>query len=580
MELAEASKLEGQAREKHLFFTRRYLEAISPANFAATNPEALKLAAATGGENLARGLRNLFADVGKGRIALADESAFELGKNLATTPGAVVFENDVMQLLQYAPLTKKVYERPLLIVPPCISKYYMLDLKPDNSFVRYCVGEGHTVFLVSWRNPPPELGRLTWEDYVTQGVLKAVDVTLDVAGGATLNALGFCVGGALLAAAAAVMRARGDERLASVTLLATLLDYRDSGDLGTLIDEQYVAAREAGLPPGGVVSGSEIGMSFASLRANEFIWTAVVNNYLKGETAPPIDLLYWTNDQPNLPGAWFLYYIRNMYLENNLCPSGLPGGRRHADRPGEDRHARLRARRSRRPHRAVEVHVCEPRGSSAGRSSTWSARRATSRDRESAGRQQAQLLGRRRPRRRRGPLARFRRVAARGAGGRTGARGSRREAARRSPRARSSGTRVTGRSSPLRAGTCVRARRALRPARREEEPAMKHKLVTAGQALALVRDGDTVAFSGFVGTGTPEALIGALEVAVRAVGHPEGPHVRVRRRAGRRQGPRPEPARARRASSGARSVGTGRSCRSSQRSPSTGASRRTTSRSA
>jgi len=322
MDLAEASKLEGQAREKHLFFTRRYLEAISPANFAATNPEALKLAAASGGENLARGLRNFLTDVGKGRIALADESAFELGGNLATTAGAVVFENEVMQLIQYSPLAKKVYERPLLIVPPCISKYYMLDLKPDNSFVRYCVAEGHTVFLVSWCNPPPELGRLTWDDYVTKGVLQAIDLALEIAGAKTLNALGFCVGGALLATATAVLRARGDGRLASITLLATLLDYRDSGDLGTLIDEQYVKAREAGLPAGGVVSGSEIGMSFASLRANEFIWTAVVNNYLKGENAPPVDLLYWTNDQPNLPGAWFLYYIRNMYLENNLCRPG------------------------------------------------------------------------------------------------------------------------------------------------------------------------------------------------------------------------------------------------------------------
>jgi polyhydroxyalkanoate synthase len=322
MELAEASQLEGQAREKHLFFTRRFLEAVSPANFAATNPEALKLAAASGGDTLARGLRNLLTDIGKGRIALADESAFEVGKNLATTPGAVVFENDVMQLIQYAPLTKKVHERPLLVVPPCISKYYMLDLKPENSFVRYCIGEGHTVFLVSWCNPPPEFGRLTWEDYVSRGVIQAIDLALDIAGAKTLNALGFCVGGALLATAAAVLRARGDERLASLTLLATLLDYRDSGDLGTLIDEQYVAAREAGLPPGGVVSGSEIGMSFASLRANEFIWSAVVANYLKGETAPPIDLLYWTNDQPNLPGAWFLYYIRNMYLENNLCRPG------------------------------------------------------------------------------------------------------------------------------------------------------------------------------------------------------------------------------------------------------------------
>ena len=327
MELAEAVPLEGQARAKHLFFTRRYLDAISPANFAATNPEVLKLVAATGGDNLARGLRNFLADVGKGRIALADESAFELGRNLAMTPGAVVFENEVMQLVQYAPLTKEVHERPLLVVPPCISKYYMLDLKPENSFVRYCVAEGHSVFLVSWRNPPPELGHLTWEDYVAKGVIQALDVTLDVAGAKTANALGFCVGGALLANATAVLRARDDKRLASVTLLATLLDYRDSGDLGTLIDEQYVASREAGLGAGSVVTGSEIGMNFASLRANEFIWTAVVNNYLKGETAPPIDLLYWTNDQPNLPGAWFLYYIRNMYLENNLCrPGGLEVG--------------------------------------------------------------------------------------------------------------------------------------------------------------------------------------------------------------------------------------------------------------
>jgi polyhydroxyalkanoate synthase subunit PhaC len=322
IELAEASKLEGQAREKHLFFTRRYLEAISPANFAATNPEVMKLVATTGGENLARGLRNMMADAAKARISLADDTAFEVGRNLAVTPGAVVFENEVMQLIQYSPLAKKVYERPLLIVPPCISKYYMLDLRPESSFVRYCIEEGHTVFLVSWRNPPSELGRLSWEDYVSNGVIKAADVTLEIAGTDALNALGFCVGGALLASGAAVLRGRGDARLASVTLLATLLDYRDSGDLGTLIDEQYVAAREAGLAAGGIVPGEEIGMSFASLRANEFIWTAVVNNYLKGDTAPSVDLLYWTNDQPSLPGAWFLYYIRNMYLENNLAQPG------------------------------------------------------------------------------------------------------------------------------------------------------------------------------------------------------------------------------------------------------------------
>ena len=199
MELAEASKLEGQARAKHLFFTRRYLEAISPANFAATNPEVMKLVAATGGESLARGLRNMVADAAKARISLADDTAFEVGRNLAATPGAVVFENEVMQLVQYVPLTKKVNERPLLIVPPCISKYYMLDLRPESSFVRYCIDEGHTVFLVSWRNPPAELGSLTWEDYVSKGVIKAADVTQEIAGTDTMNALGFCVGGALLA---------------------------------------------------------------------------------------------------------------------------------------------------------------------------------------------------------------------------------------------------------------------------------------------------------------------------------------------------------------------------------------------
>ena len=322
IELAETAPLEGQAKAKHLFFTRRYLEAISPANFAATNPEVMKLVAATGGENLARGLRNYLADVGKARISLADETAFEVGRNLAVTPGAVVFENEVMQLIQYAPLTAAAHERPLLVVPPCISKYYMLDLRPDNSFVRWLVGEGHSVFLVSWCNPPPELGRLTWEDYVAKGVITATDAMLEIAAAKSANALGFCVGGALLASAAAVMRANGDKRLASLTLLATLLDYRDSGDLGTLIDEQYVVAREAGLAQGGVVTGAEIGMNFASLRANEFIWSAVVHNYLKGETAPPIDLLFWTNDQPNLPGAWFLYYLRNMYLENSLCRAG------------------------------------------------------------------------------------------------------------------------------------------------------------------------------------------------------------------------------------------------------------------
>lgn len=318
LELAQLAHLEGKKKEKLLFFTRQYLDAIAPANFLATNPEVIELALASGGESLASGLRNLVEDMRKQRISLTDESAFELGRNLAATAGAVVHENELMQLIQYAPLEAEAHARPLLIVPPCISKYYMLDLRPENSFVRYCLERGHQVFLISWRNPSAEQGHFTWDDYLEQGVMAALEAMLEISGAREANALGFCVGGVILACAAAVLRARGDRRLATLTLLASMLDYERSGELGVLIDEAYVERKQAELAHGGVQRGAEVGQAFASLRANEFIWHYVVHNYLKGKTPPALDLLYWTSDQPNLPAAMFLYYMRNMYLENSL----------------------------------------------------------------------------------------------------------------------------------------------------------------------------------------------------------------------------------------------------------------------
>jgi polyhydroxyalkanoate synthase len=238
------------------------------------------------------------------------------------TPGAVVFENDFIQLIQYRPATATVFERPLVMVPPCINKYYILDLQPENSFVRYAVESGHTVFMVSWRNMPAEMGRATWDDYLEHGIMKALSVAAEICGGRQVNALGFCVGGTLLGSALAVMRARKDERVASLTLLATMLDFHDTGELSVYVDEPYVQRREREFAQGGVLPGRELAITFASLRANDLIWHYVVNNYLKGRTPEPFDLLFWNGDATNLPGTMYAYYIRNMYLENNLAKAG------------------------------------------------------------------------------------------------------------------------------------------------------------------------------------------------------------------------------------------------------------------
>lgn len=317
-ETVETTSLDPAAKRKLAFFTRQYVDAMAPCNFPATNPEALKLAMETGGASLLQGLNNLLADLNRGRITMTDESAFEVGRNLAVTKGAVIYENELFQLLQYSPTTKTAFERPLLIVPPFINKYYILDLQPENSFVRFCLDQGIRVFLISWRNIPPELGAATWDDYLEKAVLEAIEVAREVSGASRLNTLGYCVGGTLLSCALAVLAARKLERVESVTLLASLLDFTDAGEIGVYIDEAYVQRREREFAHGGVLDGRELAQGFASLRANELIWFYVVNNYLKGKSPEPFDLLYWNSDGANLPGSLYAYYLRNLYLENKL----------------------------------------------------------------------------------------------------------------------------------------------------------------------------------------------------------------------------------------------------------------------
>ena len=321
-ELTAAARLEAHAKHKLEFYTRQLIDALSPANFPWSNPEAIRLAAETEGDSLNRGLKNLAADIDKGLVSMTDETAFEVGRNLAITPGAVVYENDFMQLLQYTPLTAEVHERPLVMVPPCINKYYILDLQPDNSYVRHAVAAGHTVFMVSWRNMPEDMGHATWDGYLEHGVMRAISVAQDISGTPQVNALGFCVGGTLLASALAVMRARGEDPVASVTFLTTMLDFSDTGELGVFIDEPYIVAREAEFAQGGVLRGRELALTFASLRANDLIWPYVVNNYLKGRIPEAFDLLYWNSDSTNLPGVMYKYYVRQTYLENNLRVPG------------------------------------------------------------------------------------------------------------------------------------------------------------------------------------------------------------------------------------------------------------------
>ena len=321
-DLVEAAPLDAKAKARLRFASRQWIDAMSPANFAATNPQALQQALESKGESLARGLANLLEDAGKGRISQTEETAFEVGRNLAVTPGDVVYENELIQLIQYKAATPNVAKRPLVMIPPCINKFYILDLQPEASFVAHAVEAGNTVFMVSWRNVGPELGHLGWDDYLEKGVFTALRVAREIAGSDQVNALGFCVGGTLLGAGLAVLAKKNQDWVASATFLASMHDFADAGQIGLFIDPASVAAREAAIGRGGLLPGGELAFVFSSLRANDLVWPYVVNNYLMGGRPAAFDLLYWNADSTNLPGPMYCYYVRNMYLDNRLKVPG------------------------------------------------------------------------------------------------------------------------------------------------------------------------------------------------------------------------------------------------------------------
>jgi polyhydroxyalkanoate synthase len=322
LQLAEAVQADAKTRARIRFAVDQWIAASAPSNFLAFNAEAQQKAIETQGQSIARGLQNLWHDLQQGHVSMTDESQFEVGRNVATTEGAVVFENELFQLIEYKPLTSAVYERPLLLVPPCINKYYILDLQPDNSFIRYAVAQGHRTFVVSWRNPDESLARKTWDDYIADAVLRAIAAVREIAGVDAINTLGFCVGGTLLGTALAVLAARGDAWVHSATLLTTFLDFSDTGIIDVFIDEGMVRFREQQLGQGGLMHGRDLALTFSFLRPNDLVWNYVVGNYLKGETPPPFDLLYWNSDSTNLPGPFYAWYLRNTYLENNLVKPG------------------------------------------------------------------------------------------------------------------------------------------------------------------------------------------------------------------------------------------------------------------
>jgi polyhydroxyalkanoate synthase len=321
-ELVDRAQVDDRTKLQLRFYARQFIDAMSPSNFPATNPEVIRKAIETRSSSLTDGMRNLIDDLKKGRITRVDESAFEVGRNIATTPGSVIFENELIQLIQYAPQTNEVQKTPLLIVPPCINKYYLLDLGAGNSLVEYAVAQGHQVFLISWRSATPETGHLTWDDYLEMGPLAAIDVVLGITKAKRIHSLGFCVGGTILSCAAAVLAAKKQHKLETLTLLTTMLDFSDTGEIGLMIDRRSVALREAAIGKGGILPGKELAFTFGTLRANDLIWRYVVDSYLKGATPDAFDLLYWDSDSVSLPGPMYCWYTRNTYLENNIKEPG------------------------------------------------------------------------------------------------------------------------------------------------------------------------------------------------------------------------------------------------------------------
>ena len=318
MSLADAIDADAKTRARVRFAVEQWVAASAPSNYLAMNAEAQQKAVETKGESIAKGIQNLVHDMEQGHVSMTDESLFEVGKNVATTEGAVVFENEFFQLIEYKPLTAKVYERPFLLIPPCINKFYILDLQPENSLIRYAVSKGHRTFVVSWRNPDDSMSGKTWDDYIEHAAIEAIHTVKAITGAPKINALGFCVGGTILSNALAVLAARGDDSVASATFLTTLIDFTDTGVLDVFIDENFVKFREMQMGKGGLLKGQDLASTFSFLRPNDLVWNYVVGNYLKGETPPPFDLLYWNSDSTNLPGPFYAWYLRNTYLENNL----------------------------------------------------------------------------------------------------------------------------------------------------------------------------------------------------------------------------------------------------------------------
>jgi polyhydroxyalkanoate synthase len=317
--IAELVDADDKTKDRIRFATEQWVDAASPSNFLATNPEAQQRMLESGGESLRQGMENLIHDLAAGRISQSDETAFDVGQNVASSEGAVVFRNELIEIIQYKPITQKVAKRPLLMVPPCINKFYILDLQPDNSLVQHCLAEGVQVFMLSWRNVDASMGHLTWDDYLETGAIEAIRVVQEISAQDEINLLGFCVGGTIVGATLAALAARKIYPIASLTLLTTLLDFSHPGVLGVFIDEQQVRLREQSLGGGGVMKGKELAATFSALRPNDLVWNYVVNNYLKGERPAAFDLLYWNADSTNLPGPMFAWYLRHMYLQNELC---------------------------------------------------------------------------------------------------------------------------------------------------------------------------------------------------------------------------------------------------------------------
>jgi polyhydroxyalkanoate synthase len=324
--VAGVQGLPDDSQKKIAFFTRQYVDALAPSNFAATNPQVLRATLASGGQNLVKGLANLLADIEKGegqlRISMTDETAFQLGRNVATTPGKVVFQNALLQLIQYQPSSSEVFRRPLLIIPPWINKYYILDLRANNSFIKWAVDQGHTVFVVSWVNPDAQLAEKGFDDYLTEGALAAMDAAMKAVGEKQLNVIGYCLGGTLLGCALAWLAAKGDARVGCATFFVSLLDFSQPGELGVFIDEAQVENLERRMNERGYLEGSEMASTFNLLRSNDLVWSFVINNYLMGKDPFPFDLLYWNSDSTRMPARMHSFYLRNMYLKNRL---GVPG---------------------------------------------------------------------------------------------------------------------------------------------------------------------------------------------------------------------------------------------------------------